>query len=240
MKIGVFGHKGMLGEAVVNAISKSEHSGVYTDDRIRDKLIVARVTDNCDVVINCLGRITPDNPIELIHSNSIVPHLIADQFKGPIIHVSTDKVFSGSIVGRSYYVQDQPNPTTMYGRSKLLGEVQSPHVTNVRTSFIGLKHGLLAWLIANRGGHINGWTRAFWSGSYANVVADGLLSMVGRSNRSIVHLCTFNPTTKHDLLVYLNEKFDLGITITPTDVPIHSFGMRPTIEIPSVYDSDIS
>lgn len=240
MMIGVFGHKGMLGEAVMTAITTSKHTAVCTPDRIRDKIDVAKVTDKCDVVINCLGRITPDNPYELIYSNSIVPHLIADQFKGPIIHVSTDKVFSGAAIGRSYFAQDQPSANTMYGRSKLLGEVQSPHVTNVRTSFIGRKHGLLAWLIANKGGRVNGWTHALWSGSYASVVADGLLSMVGRSNHSIEHLCTIDSVNKYDLLVYLSNLLDLNITVEATNTPSHNFAMKPTIPIPSVYDSDIN
>ncbi len=61
-----------------------------------------------------------------------------------LLYVSTDYVFDGNS-DRPYLEGDQPNPRSVYGRSKLAGEVEvaqsSPGATVVRTSWVSGAHG---------------------------------------------------------------------------------------------------
>lgn len=57
----------------------------------------------------------------------------------PVIHVSTDYVFDGAL-GRAYVETDDPNPLSVYGASKLLGEravaAANPHHLILRTAWV--------------------------------------------------------------------------------------------------------
>jgi len=58
-----------------------------------------------------------------------------------VCYVSSDYVFDGS-AGRPYTEWDQPNPLSVYGRSKLGGERElGPEATIVRTSWLCGRHG---------------------------------------------------------------------------------------------------
>jgi dTDP-4-dehydrorhamnose reductase len=59
----------------------------------------------------------------------------------PVLYVSTDYVFDGS-KSEPYVEWDEPNPTSVYGRSKLAGERElDPGSTIVRTSWVCGFHG---------------------------------------------------------------------------------------------------
>jgi len=241
MKVAVFGHRGMLGDEVVRALIDSGNEASVYSGRLVDKLHIQHAVDGSDVVINCCGKIPQrcTNNLEMIHSNSIIPHLLAENFKGRILHISTDKVFSGMNIGRNYSVSDVPSPTSLYGRSKLVGEVKAPNVTNIRTSFIGQKHGLLNWLVSNDGGTVQGYKNAIWSGSYAYEVAYRLVKLLDNSNlRNVEHLCTREPISKYDLLVYLVEKLGLNIRVVSEVETIQNFALWSTYTINSVKELD--
>ena len=76
--------------------------------------------------------------VPAIEINSLLPHRLAqlsDDCSVRLIHFSTDCVFSGD--KGMYLESDTPDATDIYGRSKLLGEVDyKPHLT-LRTSIIG-------------------------------------------------------------------------------------------------------
>jgi dTDP-4-dehydrorhamnose reductase len=58
-----------------------------------------------------------------------------------VVYVSTDYVFDGT-APRPYREWDQPNPTSIYGASKLAGERElRPGSTIVRTSWVSGAHG---------------------------------------------------------------------------------------------------
>jgi len=70
-----------------------------------------------------------------------------------LVHISTDCVFSGLRGG--YTELDHPDSDDLYGRTKLLGEVDYPDAVTLRTSIIGheLRGGrsLLSWFLSQEG-----------------------------------------------------------------------------------------
>jgi dTDP-4-dehydrorhamnose reductase len=133
------------------------------------------------VVLNCIGIIkqskAASDPLTLIAINSLLPHQLAKvaAARGArLIHFSTDCVFSGR---RGNYVEeDLPDPADLYGRSKLLGEVIAPNVLTLRMSIVGRElrtHlGLIDWFLSQRGGRVNGYVRALYSGLTTIAAAD--------------------------------------------------------------------
>lgn len=204
---------------------------------------VARLLDRLqpDAVINCVGVVkqlaAAHDPIASITINSLFPHVVARSARR-LIQISTDCVFSGA---RGHYREsDNPDPVDLYGRSKLLGEVGAPHLT-LRTSIVGRElgtsHGLLEWLLSNRGRRVKGYTRALFSGLNTNTLARILCDVIEshRGLEGLYHVAS-EAISKYDLLVLLNEAFQAGISIEPDDSLVLDRtldGSRFPIAIPS-------
>jgi dTDP-4-dehydrorhamnose reductase len=125
------------------------------------------------VIVNCIGVVKQSDVIHhavsSIQLNALFPHQLA-QLCGEqgirLILFSTDCVFSGR---RGHYSeQDIADPIDLYGRSKLLGEVDQAGCLTLRTSIVGweLEHqrSLLGWFGLQRGKRIRGYQRAIFSG----------------------------------------------------------------------------
>lgn len=242
MRVAVYGHNGMLGKHVVDAL----HAVGY--------IVCSETTHRVDAIINCAGVIPHRHPNDaryMITSNALLPHTLAAEFDGPIIHVSTDCVFSGrrsDLYG--YKDTDTPDATDLYGRTKALGEVQAPNVCNVRTSFIGEDHGLMHWLMnLPQGSEIEGWVNARWSGTYVDLVAYRLIDMLLVTNLpNIVHLSTDEPMSKYWVLLHLVKVLGLDIQVKPVFEPIINRVLVPTghlstlpkLDYPSVLPSRVT
>jgi dTDP-4-dehydrorhamnose reductase len=125
-----------------------------------------------DVIINCIGVLPKEAdayPDIAILLNACLPQRLSRIFrdtKTKIIHLSTDCVFSGKR-GR-YTEKDDPDGTTIYDRSKALGEIVNGKDLTFRMSIIGPdRHeqgvGLFNWFMAQTG-EIRGYTQAIWNG----------------------------------------------------------------------------
>ena len=179
------------------------------------------------VVLNCIGIIkqtkAATDPLPSITVNSLLPHQIAQitAARGArLIHFSTDCVFSGR---RGNYVEsDVPDPVDLYGRSKLLGEVAAPNALTLRTSIIGRElrgHlGLIDWFLSQRGGRINGYVRALYSGLTTVAMAD-LIARLIRDNPKLegVWQVSGEPISKFDLLQIVKRVYKLNIDIAPDE-----------------------
>ena len=77
---------------------------------------------------------------------------ISRKSKFKIINISTDDVFP-QLCGK-VSENDRPKPTSIYGKSKLKGEVKAPNVLDIRTSFIGFdpidRKGLIEWILGEK------------------------------------------------------------------------------------------
>jgi dTDP-4-dehydrorhamnose reductase len=196
-------------------------------DAIEDKASLRALISEVrpSVVFNCVGIIKQKkeahDAIPLIRANSLFPHELAEiaaEHQTKAIFFSTDCVFSGKR-GR-YTESDVPDPVDLYGRSKLLGEVsEAPHLT-VRSSIIGRElgtstSGLIEWFISQKGGAIQGYTKAIYAGITTRVMCSLLAELIERrfDLSGVWHIASA-PITKHDLLGRLNSLLDLGTTIS--------------------------
>jgi dTDP-4-dehydrorhamnose reductase len=183
-----------------------------------------------DVVVNAIGivkqRSTAKDPVPSITVNSLLPHRLArlcEMAGARLVHFSTDCVFSGR--RGAYREDDTPDPVDLYGRSKLLGEVDGESALTIRTSIIGRElenmTGLLEWFLGNAGGRVKGFSRVMWSGVTTNFLSEVVARLIreGPILSGVVHL-SGPAITKYQLLVWLNEAFGTKTTIESDDTVV--------------------
>lgn len=251
-KILILGANGMLGHKLFFHFSKENDFDTYgsvrniadlapflspklkskiqsgIDANYFDSIIRCIAQVKPDLVINCIGIIkqVPESRecLQSIAINALLPHRIALACKAAgarMIHISTDCVFDGK--QGKYKEDDIPNAVDLYGRSKLLGEVNYPHCITLRTSIIGHeikgKHGLVEWFLAQNT-RIRGFTRHIYSGfttvELANIIANHIIP---RSYLNGVYQLSSDPISKYDLLNLIALKYKKKIDIQAYDVP---------------------
>jgi dTDP-4-dehydrorhamnose reductase len=183
-----------------------------------------------DAVVNCVGIIKQlkeaSDPILTITLNSLLPHRLANLCTGRgarLVHMSTDCVFSGR--KGAYTEDDLPDPEDLYGRSKLLGEVDRPGCLTIRTSIFGRDYlkqdAFLEWFLSNRGRRVKGYENAIYSGFPTQVLARIIGDLLADQPAldGLVQIASA-PVSKYALLMMLKDAMDLDIEIEPfTDPP---------------------
>lgn len=249
-KILILGATGMLGHTLLRGLSRLDHLSVhatarslnglerwFNPDLLRSiqapvdagnfstvKQLLAELRP--DVVINCIGVIKQlagaRDPLQCIEINALFPHRLAQECQrhgARLIHISTDCVFSGN---KGMYVEsDFPDCDDLYGRTKLLGEVDYPHAVTLRTSIIGHElHSsvsLIDWFLEQEG-PVKGFTRAIYSGfptiELAKIIERHVIP--NESLSGIYHVSS-EPISKYDLLHIIKKHYNVATTIEPYD-----------------------
>jgi dTDP-4-dehydrorhamnose reductase len=199
---------------------------VGVDVEQTDSLISAFERARPDVVINCIGLVKQlaiaNDPLHMVPINALLPHRLARLAalaNARLVHISTDCVFTGS--KGNYLEADAPDALDLYGRSKLLGEVDYAHAVTLRTSIIGPEHskaqGLVGWFLAQQGS-VKGYTKAVFSGLptavLAQVIRDHVLPRPDM--RGVWHVSAA-PIAKYDLLGLVAHAYGKTIDIVPDD-----------------------
>jgi dTDP-4-dehydrorhamnose reductase len=248
-RVLVLGATGMLGHVVLRLFAGSPGIEVWGSARnaaalaglpeaVRKQVIGGIDVDNPDalaglfarvrpqVVINAVGLVKQlaqaDDPLAALPINALLPHRLARlcALSGArLVHVSTDCVFAGTRGG--YVESDAPDAQDLYGRSKLLGEVDGEHTITLRTSIIGPElggaHGLVGWFLAQTGS-VRGYRRAVFSGlptvELARVIRDQVLPRPGL--RGLYHVSA-EPIDKDRLLRLVAAAYGHGIEIVADD-----------------------
>lgn len=249
MRVMVLGVTGMLGNAMFRVLSENSSLSVYGTARsessrrffavnLSSQIIVGVDVENPDslvksfaavrpnVVVNCVGLVKQladaNDPLQAVPINTLLPHRLAAlcQATGArLVHISTDCVFSGS--KGNYLESDFPDAYDLYGRSKLLGEVDYPNAITLRTSIIGHEltghRSLVGWFLAQQGS-VKGFTGAVFSGlptvELARVVCDFVLP---HSQLHGLYHVAAKPINKFDLLKLIAQTYGRDIGITPSD-----------------------
>jgi len=209
-------------------ICEPSHVIAGVDAHRFDAVVSAFAAVRPAVVVNCIGIVkqlqAAKDPIETLTINALFPHRLAALCAAAdarLIHISTDCVFAGTRGG--YKESDVPDANDLYGRSKLLGEVDAPALT-LRTSMIGREMhgtaGLLEWFLARAGGAADGYTRARFSGVTTIELASIVAEVIDRHPRlaGLYHVAAA-PIAKHDLLLLIRDAFGLRVEVRPTPEP---------------------
>lgn len=179
-----------------------------------------------NIVINCIGMVKQlagsEDPLTALPINSILPHRLANLCAlagARLIHISTDCVFSGE--KGNYIESDRPDATDLYGRSKLLGEVDYENAVTLRTSIIGHElgspHGLVGWFLGQNT-MVRGYRRAIFSGlptvELARIIRD---HVIPSKIRGVYHVSSA-ATNKYKLLQLISKTYGKEIEIQPDDL----------------------
>jgi dTDP-4-dehydrorhamnose reductase len=180
---------------------------------------------NFDTVINCIGLIKQRNAQttehEMMFINAEFPHRLAqvvNQQGARVIHISTDCVFSGD---KGNYVEtDTPDPVDVYGKSKLLGELNDSKNLTLRTSHIGreltIRKSFIEWLLSQKSGHVEGYGHAIYSGLTSQELAR-LISELLNAKKGITGMfhVSSQPISKLEIIKKLNKLLNLEIDVIP-------------------------
>ena len=115
-----------------------------------------------------------------------------------LIHISTDYVFSGN-TDQPYTYLDAPNPSNVYGKSKLAGELLAlslcDKTTIVRTSWVFSEHGrnfvpaVINKLLDNQTVEI--YENNIGTPTFAGALADYIIELAEMQNpQKVVHYCS--------------------------------------------------
>ena len=246
--IFILGATGMLGHVLLRRLSRLPSLEVHASSRRLDGLerwftagerarihgpvaaddfpSVQRLLEELRpaVVINCIGVIKQlagaKDPLQCIEINALFPHRLAKacQENGArLVQISTDCVFCGR--QGNYRESDFPDCDDLYGRTKLLGEVDYPHAVTLRTSIIGhelqSQVSLVDWFLAQEG-KVRGFTQAIYSGfptvEMARIIAD--LVIPAPELHGLYHVAS-TPISKYELLCRIAHIYGKRIDIEP-------------------------
>ncbi len=181
-----------------------------------------------DLVINCIGIIKQDKDSTdsklAIAINSLFPHQLAEICKENgtrVIHISTDCVFSGN--KGNYKEEDYADADDIYGRTKLLGEIDYSNTVTLRTSIIGheieRKRSLVDWFLSQQG-EVNGFTNAIYTGiptiELAEIIDHHIIE--NPDMRGLYHVSS-DRISKYELLSIIKKIYQKDIKIDPCDNP---------------------
>jgi len=240
MRILILGADGMIGHKIAQSLEdfelilasrksiSSKSIGIINGKMVLHNLITDSLDlllDNTtpDIIINCAGITTrrgvEDNIVNTELLNSDLPHKLdswANLNSKKLIHFSTDCVFSGN--RGNYLDNDFADAEDIYGKSKALGEVNSPNTLTIRCSMIGRElynfTELFEWLKKNKNKKIEGYSKTFYSG-ITTVRMGIILNQILKKNLNLsgIYNISSTPISKFDLLIKLSNAFNLNVEV---------------------------
>lgn len=152
-KVMITGGKGQLGYDVIKELTKRGYEQIYAPGIAELDLTNKEAVDKAmnefkpDVVIHCAAYTAVDNAEDNYDAaydiNVNATSYIVDNCKklgAKLVYISTDYVFDGTKgLDKVYEVTDEPNPMSVYGKTKLMGErkaFENPKTFICRTSWV--------------------------------------------------------------------------------------------------------
>ena len=239
----IFGVNGMAGHMIASYLIEKGHTVVgfakeespicktIIGDALRqDEVKEALNAMEFDIVINCIGTLNSavnNNKATGIYLNSVFPHYLAEctgQKQTKVIHISTDCVFEGT--QGNYTEFSNTDATSLYGKSKALGELNDQKNLTIRTSIIGpeLKTngiGLFHWFMSQEG-IVKGYSRVIWSGITTLQLAKIIETVSKEELTGLYHLVNNTAISKYELLQIFNTYCKDGTTKIQEDDSVRS------------------
>ena len=224
MRVLVFGHTGMLGQALLRRLSQEDIKVLtlprHALDAIEPDFSQIRILAP-DAVINAIGLINRRMHLQesdFLRVNSLFPRRLADYCQEnnmTLIHVSTDCVFTGDA---GPYNEDSPSfAQDIYGQTKLWGEPTNALV--IRTSMIGPElnnyYSLLCWFLKQKG-PVHGFVNHHWNGVTTWELAGAIAQLLrqGQIPYGIRHIHG-QDLSKLELLQLMAGAYGLNCLIEP-------------------------
>lgn len=249
MRILVSGASGLLGlNLALEAAKQHTVLGTVNSHNLQTKTFEVLQTDLLDPgaiswvldqakpdwVIHCAALANVDvcetDPDLARQLNAELPGILATYVArggARLIHVSTDAVFDGR--RGDYTEEDEPNPLSVYARTKLEGEYAVadayPDAIIARVNIFGWsltgKRSLAEYFFNNlqAGRTVKGFTDVYFCPLLVNDLAKIFLDMLEWGLSGLFHVVSRECLSKYDFGVKLARQFDLdeGL-ITPTSV----------------------
>ena len=219
MKLLILGSDGMVGHVVTIYMKEQGHDvDEYgeKDPILEDYSALSSqiVEGKYDAIINCTAIINQDaeaDKVGVVKINSLLPHVLEAVTAGTktvVVHRSTDCIYSGA--KGNYTLEDWPDATSFYARTKALGEINNEKDITIRTSLIGPEEdesgsGLFNWFY-NQKGEVNGFANAIWTGLTTIEFAREIEWLLVNKKHGVFQLVPDSAIGKYDLLL-LFEKY---------------------------------
>lgn len=254
MRILITGASGLLGiNLAMEAAKKHEVYGVVNSQPLKDPPFHCIVADllgeetykeifnkiRPDWVIHCAALASLEeceqDPAFAELMNTILPGEIAAITRGRarMLHISTDAVFDGHV--GNYTEDDEPNPVSVYGKTKLNGEwaaIESdPDVLIARVNLFGWslkgKRSLAEWFFYNlqAGKPVKGFTDVNFCPILANDLSHILLDMMKKQLSGLYHVVGSQTVSKFDFGQKLASTCQLNADLL-SPISVQDFGLK--------------
>jgi dTDP-4-dehydrorhamnose reductase len=253
-RVLVTGANGQLGKSI-NRISTnySELKFVFTDVAELDITNIDDVnaffsSNKTDYCINCAAYTAVDKAEEevdkayLLNATAVKNLVEACKNTGAVlIHVSTDFVFDGTKI-TPYTEADSPNPLSVYGKSKLQGEMYIKETWDrhfiVRTSWLYSEYGnnfvKTMLRLAETKDEISVVNDQIGSPTYAGDLASFLLEIINKPSKDygIYHYSNEGEISWYDFAVEIFKQHKKAVRVIP--IPTSAYptaAKRPTYSV---------
>ena len=248
MKILLTGSKGQLGTAFIQRIKNHDfyHFGKGDLDITNGRQVIKYVESiKPDLVINCAAYNFVDKAEEdeevAFHVNAMGPRHIAvatAKMNIPMVHISSDYIFDGK-KGKAYHEYDVPNPLSVYGRSKWVGEQEvryhNPRSYIVRTAWIFYEEGknflrnICRYADQPDVRIVND---QIGSPTYAGHLAEAIMQLVMTENYGVYHLAAQGEASWFDLTKLFFQKIESQTKVIPiTSTQLGRKAQRPAFSV---------
>ena len=231
----ITGGKGMLAHALISALKQRGLSAVAVD---RDECDITQA-DQVDrlfkahrptLLLNCAAHtgvdVAEDEPAKAHSINADGPATIARAcgiYGTKLIHYSTDFVFDGSL-NRPYRPDDQPNPLSVYGQSKLAGEANIKLIGPsswliIRTSWLFGDNGncfpQTMVKMARLGKTLRVVDDQFGSPTYTCDLAEATFRLIDAGGSGLLHVTNSGVTSWHQFAMASLSEFGVTADLSP-------------------------
>ena len=183
-KIIVFGKDGQLGKAFQELFKDNPHV-IFVDRQMCDLTQTSQIQSILNqyqpqIIFNAAAYTAVDlaekeSEIAFV-INALAPEIMAKYIcqisHGVFVHFSTDYIFDG-LQKEPYQETDIPNPLSMYGKSKLTGELAIQHIfeqsTITTSSYLILR---TSWVYGDGGNFMKTMLKLAQERDHLNVIAD--------------------------------------------------------------------
>jgi dTDP-4-dehydrorhamnose reductase len=242
LKILIAGAHGQLGTCLANSLRRHQVVSLGRDELDITRLCqIHRVLkrEQPDLVINAAAFNDVDGAESQITSaygaNALGPQDLAaetGELGIPLVHVSTDYVFDGSS-NRPYDEHDLPNPLSVYGASKLAGEIAvrrlNPQHYIVRTAWLFWESGkgFVLTMCSNASGPVVRVANdQIGSPTYVPHLADAIARLIETGAYGTYHLAGSGGVSRWELLSEVFGLLNISTPLRAVSYRVFSRGAR--------------